>query len=376
MQSTQTNLMTASREWANRPADQRFETLQALRDKVHARRMVSRAVEIDVSNTQVVTRHDGELETLIIEGKGLNGSGLIPTHWSFNQMAGRVKAPATYLRTLPPELVADNLNHGLKTMANEDRGAKFLTVAEEELSGFGRLQAVTSPTYGRIWDADVADAAMRIVERSGGKFFNPRDWSKKPSGLYASDHDVFIFMIDGGSIVAGPRGEINRGFFLWNSETGAKTFGLTTFLFNQVCGNHIIWGARDVNTLLIRHSSGGPTRFDQDAVPTLKRWVEASALPLEATIKRASEMLLPLIPVDQVTVKDLIDFTAKAATFTKTEMQSAIDFAKSEEGECRTLWQLVQGLTAYARGFEWIDARVDIETRAGKVLAMADATLN
>ena len=48
--------------------------------------------------------------------------------------------------------------------------------------------------------------------------------------------------------------------------------------------------------------------------------------------------------------------------------------AVREEGECRTLWQFVQGLTAYARGFDFIYARTELETRAGKLLDIAAAT--
>ena len=45
---TTTNLMEASRQWASRPADQRYQTLTQLRDAVHRRRMVSRSVDLDV----------------------------------------------------------------------------------------------------------------------------------------------------------------------------------------------------------------------------------------------------------------------------------------------------------------------------------------
>jgi hypothetical protein len=57
--------------------------------------------------------------------------------------------------------------------------------------------------------------------------------------------------------------------------------------------------------------------------------------------------------------------------FTRKEAQSAVDFAKAEEGDARTIWQLVQGATAYARGFDFIDTRIDLETRAGKLLDLA-----
>jgi hypothetical protein len=68
----------------------------------------------------------------------------------------------------------------------------------------------------------------------------------------------------------------------------------------------------------------------------------------------------------------LFDWSAKSgAKLTRSELAEAVRFAKSEEGDCRTVWQLVQGATAYARGFDFIDARVDLETRASKLLNLA-----
>jgi hypothetical protein len=179
-----------------------------------------------------------------------------------------------------------------------------------------------------------------------------------------------MFMIDGGSILeAGPRAELHRGFFVWNSEVGSKTFGLCTFLFNTVCGNNIVWGATDVNRLVIRHTSGGPGRFDSQAMPALLDYVNASAAPVEHTIKAASEKIV--WDGKDASFAGLLEYLSKASKFSKSELRSAIDFAKAEEGDCRTLWQLVQGFTAYARGFDWVDARIDLETRAGKLLNLA-----
>jgi hypothetical protein len=181
-----------------------------------------------------------------------------------------------------------------------------------------------------------------------------------------------MFLIDGGSLLdAGPRAQLNRGFIVWNSEVGARTFGLMTFLFNQCCGNHIIWGAQDVNKLVVRHTQNGPSRFDSDAAPTLKAYVEASAVPVENTIRKAQALIIGDKPE---TVSEWLNTHGK---FTKTEIASAISFAKSEEGDCRTLWHAVQGLTAYARGFDYVDARVDLEKRAGALLDIAaDAASN
>lgn len=360
------NLFEASKEWATRPADQRYQTLAELREAVHSRRLRSRSVDVDLPRIHVEA---SESQALTINSAIAPST---PSHWAFGQFAGLLKAPANYLRTLPPDTLRDCLNHGLKSAPRES--VKFMTIASENGES-SVLQAVTSPTYGRIWDADCVDAVGRVVERSGGRFHNPRAYASGggtnrlggdtvPSGLYASDRDVFIFMIDGGSqLDVGPRAKLNRGFFVKNSEVGAATFTLTTFLFNTVCGNHIIWGAQDINTLSIRHTKGGPYRFDSEAAPTLMEYANSSAQKEESAIRKAMDYLLP---------KNADEFEKLVAPFkfTKGELKSAIDFAKAEEGGCRSLWDLVQGFTAYARGFDYLDARTDLERRAGAMLKL------
>jgi hypothetical protein len=174
-----------------------------------------------------------------------------------------------------------------------------------------------------------------------------------------------MFMIDGGSrLDVGPRAKLNRGFFVWNSEVGARTFGLTTFLFNEVCGNHIVWGAQNVNELVIRHTQGGPYRFDSQAAPALLAYAESSAATEENTVRRAMSYALPK-------ESEQLDRLLAPFKFTRSEVKEAIAAANREESHCATLWDLVQGFTAYARGFDFVDARVDLERRAGKLLNIA-----
>ena len=355
--------MTAHNQWANRPRDQRFQSLDALALAVSKRRNLSRSNDIPLKDISAIEKN-GEL----LLNHGIKE--VAPSHWAFGQLSSAVGAPASYLRRLPVDLAILNLNHGIKEATEKDGVGelKFMTVMTEEDNQHNTLQAVTSTTYGRIWDADVVNCAKRIVDKTGGKFYNPKAYDPHhggtvPSGLYASDRDVFIFMIDGGSMLdAGPRAKLNRGFFMYNSEVGSRKFGLTTFLFNTVCGNHIVWGAQDIRELTIRHTSGGPTRFDTEAMPTLKAYVEASGMPEISLIQKAQEYLLPFKKDDEI-VKWL-----QSRKFTKSEALGALEFAKKEEGEMRTLWQAVQGVTAYARGFDFVDARVELETRAGSLM--------
>lgn len=377
------NLMTASNQWMTRPADQRFQSLADLTSSVKARRMRARSQDAELTKIHITA--DGT--EILVNGTTTQAR---PTNWAFGQLATALGAPAGYMRTLPAPLAAENLRHGLTVTAKETM--KFMSLAPLDDDNAPRtLQAITSPTYGRIWDADVADAAGRIVERTNGRFYNPSAYvhngkglagltgTTEPSGLYASDRDVFIFMIDGGSLLdVGPRAQLNRGFFLWNSEVGAKTFGVTTFLFNVVCGNHIVWGAQDVNTVTIRHTKNGPYRFDAEAAPALLAYANASAKPLEDAIRRAMEfrILADLDPGTTTAKPPTFDqiqaflATRVKSRFTKSEIREAIDAANREEGHCETLWDLSQGFTAYARGFDFLDARTDLETRAGRILEL------
>lgn len=352
--------MEASCQWAIRPADQRYETLGALRDAVHKRRMVSRSTDVDVRSIKAE-----ESNGTIILNSAI--APCEPSHWAFGQFSSMIGAPSNYLRKLPTNLAVDCINNGIQNSAREE--AKFMTVIQDDGTTTQRtLQAVTSPTYGRIWDADCVDAVQRIVERTGGRFYNPLAYDRftgvaKPSGLYASDRDVFMFMIDGGSrLEVGPRAKLNRGFFVWNSETGSKTFGLMTFLFNEVCGNHIVWGAQQINKLVIRHSKNGPYRFDSDAAPMLAQYASASIKEDETTIQRAMARRLPK-------GDELFELLAPFK-FQRNEIKEAFDTAVREEGQCDSLWDMVQGFTAFARGFDFIDARIDLEKRAGALLKL------
>ena len=365
-------LTTANEQWRNRPADERYQTLTALRDAVMTRRERTRAFDVDITDLRAKETDGG-----LVFNSGIAPSR--PSHWAFGQLSSIVGAPASYIRKLPTELAARCINTSLDQYREDLDSLKVMTVEGDDID---TMQAVTSRTYGRIWDADVVAAVERIVDKSGGRFFNPKDWSGKPSGLYASDHDVFAFLIDGGSIVdgGGERDTLNRGFFVWNSETGARTFGLMTFLFRVVCGNHLVWDAQDVTKMIVRHSSGGPARFDRDAMPALMSYVNASARPAEDAIAKAKSLrLIDLVNIPGQTVATETgrlgdewqrSFAAKYG-FRRAQVRDAVQVARAEEGRCESLWDIINGFTASARSIEFADARIELEAQAGKLMALA-----
>jgi hypothetical protein len=88
--------------------------------------------------------------------------------------------------------------------------------------------------------------------------------TKDSTTLYASDRDVFLFLVDDAHpIEAGrlPNGDPDlffRGFYCWNSEVGSKTLGMASFYLRAVCMNRNIWGAEGFEEISIRSTREGP----------------------------------------------------------------------------------------------------------------------
>jgi len=376
-----------STQYFMRPRDQRFEDLPSLKAMVENRRSVARTFDVPLEKLTVETAQyvkpgatNGGKPAIFFNAPSSPFS-LLPTHWSFGQMCSRALAPAAYLRQLSMDLAVQCLREGYaKRAADQEGDTRLLAqpvfgVDGAEDDDTWELRSGTSTSYGRIWDIEVVELVERIIDATGGKFQNPLVWETKQDGthkrggLYGSDRDVFMFFVDGGSIVdgGGDRDQLHRGFYVWNSEVGAATFGIACFLFRGVCGNHQIWGAEQLTELRIRHTLNAPDRFVAEAGPALKEYVNQPAAPLEAKIRQAKAFEIPGAP-DQ---SKLIEF-GKKHDFTGSEIKLAIAYAQREEGgDVVNLWTLMQGLTASARDMAWIDSRVDLERRAGKLMKLA-----
>jgi len=246
-----------SSEWFARPADERYLSLSALYDDVHRRTERSRTRVVESALIHVeADRNDPERLSLILPGAD---SAIAPTHWSFGQLASLVSAPAAYLRQLPAALAGINLQYGLTS----NRAEQIKTLEIE--NGRTELRAVTGPDYGRIYDHELVEAVRRIAGNGTGDtrwkvpgvldwstgIYNPRvDITKDTTTLYASDRDVFLFLVDdlnpieAGRLPDGSPDLYFRGFYCWNSEVGAKTLGMASFYLRAVCQNRNLWVRR------------------------------------------------------------------------------------------------------------------------------------
>ena len=365
-----------SSEWFSRPADERYLSLGALYDAVRswadratARTVQSRDIRVEAS------RDDPERLTLLVPGRD---EPITPTHWSFGQAASLVGAPASYLRQLPAPLAAVNLQHGL--LSHRGELIKTLEAEDERVE----LRAVTGLDYGRIWDHELVAAVMRIAGDGAGntrwKVPGVLDWStmtqnpfvevtKDTTTLYASDRDVFLFLVDDAHpIEAGrlPNGDPDlyfRGFYCWNSEVGSKTLGMASFYLRAVCMNRNIWGAEGFEEISIRHSKFAATRFAHEAAPALERFADSSPAPFVGGIKAARERIVARGDEERET------FLRKRG-FRKAETARTIATVLEEEGRPpESIFDFVQGITAVARSRPHQDARLEMEGKAAGLLA-------
>lgn len=359
-----TTITTASAQWARRPADERYTSLTEMQDHFLAQRAQSREAVVP-SNKITVVPADNSHKTLAVLGP--NGHAYNPTHWAFGQLASLASAPAGYLRTLPTELVADNLNYGFQvTREAEDVGVLLYK------NGESVLRAATGPRYGRIWNSDVLTT---LVDRFGdgtsgdwtvpGEFGKAVQVTKANTTLYASDRDFFVFLADEKRRIEIPNrrdgqpGSLARGFFVWNSEVGSATFGLAAFLFDYVCCNRIVWGAESFKELKIRHTSAAPDRFLEEIAPALETYAQRSDAGVVQAIEDARAKNLE---------NKVDEFLAQR--FSKSLVQSIKAAHALEEGRpIETVWDAVVGATAVARSIPHQDARVDLERQAGELLA-------
>lgn len=367
-----------SSEWFSRPADERYLSLSELSRSVRDRadRSRTRVVESALIHVEA-DRNDAERLALILPG---TDAAIAPTHWSFGQLAGLVGAPAAYLRQLPAALAAINLQYGLTS----NRAEQIKTLETDD--GRMELRAVTGPDYGRIFDAELVKAVQRIAGNGTGDtrwkvpgvldwstgIYNPRvDITKDTTTLYASDRDVFLFLVDdlnpieAGRLPDGSPDLYFRGFYCWNSEVGAKTLGMASFYLRAVCQNRNLWGVEDFEEISIRHSKYAANRFAHEAAPALLNFANSSPLPFVNGIKAARERIVAR------TDEDRTDFLRRRG-FSKAEAGKIIDTVLAEEGRApESIFDFVQGITAVARDKPHQDARLDMEAKAKKLLDRA-----
>lgn len=355
-------LTQASREWASRPADERYTDLGAMLATAELQRASSR--QLVVANRRLKFVPDSDNKGLYLTGDKSDAK-VVPTHWAFGQAARLAEAPAAFLRTLPSPIAADILNWKLHS-AREVEEVGVLIYKNGHLSN----RALTGPKYGRVWNDEVIRS---IIERfgdakqgNGSPWQVPGEFGKRAqvtganTTFFLGESDMFVFLCDEENKIDLPgRGPLARGFFVWNSEVGKCVLGIATFFFDYVCQNRIVWGATKYKQIRIRHTAGAPIRWEEEVVPALQRYRSDSTTHIVAAIEDAKKHRL-----DEEDVQKFVEQRfGKRLTAVLQDVHM-----DEEERPIESRWDLVTAATAYAKRIKHQDDRVEFETRAGALL--------
>jgi hypothetical protein len=194
------------------------------------------------------------------------------------------------------------------------------------------------------------------------------DVTAETTTLYASDRDVFLFLVDdthpieAGRLADGSPDLYFRGFYAWNSEVGSKTLGIASFYLRAVCQNRNLWGVEGFEEIAIRHSKHVASRFAHEAAPALTNFANSSPAPFVAGIKAARERIVAS------TNEDRENFPRKRG-FSRPETAKIIETVLNEEGHPPgSVFDFVQGITALACSKAHQDTRLELEGKAKRLL--------
>lgn len=418
-----TDLMDAHRQWADRPADERYWTVADALEATQHHRETARELVFPWKDTALATADNGRDIVLCLP----DGTEATLTNYSAHQLCQDVGAPHAYLSKLPTELAVSCLEHGLvKQFSGLNRkGEPKSANALIHQNGYTKLRSLTSDKYARFWNAEVFQALLPLTEQGwvtpparpshvndprsrratpedvltrrdakGGLVVNVGDWIS-PAGIYASDHDMFAFLVNEDMrLDDGTPDRLARGFFVSNSEVGAGALKLKAFYYRQVCGNHIVWGAEHVVEVNVRHVGTFDSirqKFNVQVKGALDSFTSASLAEDQATIDRARSFMLTTASDPEKARKEVLDALIRgvsenrslkpASGISQKMFVEALDYAEKfadvDHVHPYSLWGAVNGLTRYSQsagvGLDFADERARVDALTGKLMKLVGA---
>ncbi len=397
------NLYQASHQWATRPDDERFENVQGMHQACLAYAKSARTATVPFESLRVEA-DDGEI---YLTGKSNRAKF---SHYAFGQICKSSSSPAEFVRALPATLASQVINNRLKnvsdTMEKYDSRLLFHTDNDNML-----CRAITSELYDRTWNHDiirlgifpmledgwrVPPARPALMNQKGVRkatiddiLPNQGDFGLSvkvgddiaPAGLYASDHDMFAFLVNVDTPVSIGDRALMRGMFVRNSEVGDGCLIINWFFMDNVCGNHICWGVTDHKEIRVKHIAG---EGKQDQGQTLNRALdrfeiecrkqEAAQGELEHKFSLAKKYQIAATKTETIEAVFKYAKSKGLLSLTKNVLTAGYDMCEDHKdwyGSPRSAFGLVSGITEYSQSIPYAGARHAIDAHAGKLMEIA-----
>lgn len=153
-------------------------------------------------------------------------------------------------------------------------------------------------------------------------------------------------------------------YFVFNSKVGKRSVGISTFWFQSVCANHIVWNATELTDFTRKH-----TGSVYEAIGDIRRIIETLVKKRDErkdgfarVIRKAMDERLGSDAEEVAKVLAKVGVSRQLA-------KQALEIAK-EEGRF-TIFALVDALTRLARELPNGGDRTEADQKAGSLLALA-----
>ncbi|MFO0905816.1 MAG: DUF932 domain-containing protein [Pirellulales bacterium] len=337
-------LTHASRELFARSHDECFSSLSALAEHCRATKANSLDRWQPPQNLRPIAR-DGELRLAVgDDGEfGLND-------WSFTQLCGLARVSRETVNRVFPETAARIFT---ETMPSGQKPLQVLTTDTT-------VRSIHGVSYTRLWNIEL----VNLVREFATDFQPPQQGIDGKTGLYAGEQDLFCFLIDPTGWIEIGGQAFAPGFFVWNSEVGKRSIGISTFWFQSVCANHIVWDAVNVVELARKHTAGvgGVLGEIRDT--------------LHALVLRRDERRDGFVKVIERAMREKLGDDAEEVLkelarqgISKQHAKTAVEIAK-QSGRF-SIFCLVDALTRIAGRLVNVGDRLELDVKAAQLLTLA-----
>lgn len=338
------NLNHANQELFRRTPDECFATLEDLVD--HCRQQRLNAADRWLPPQQLMPIIFNE--RLAIEA-GHDGAFLM-NDWSFTQLCSLANASKDTINRLSPDTAIRAFRELLPV------SAKPLQL----LTNNKMVRSIHGAAYTRLWNADL----LQVVQEFGTDFQAPQRAASGGTGLYAGEQDLFAFLIDptGWAEIGGEA--FAPGFFVWNSEVGKRSIGISTFWFQAVCANHIVWDAVELVEFSRKHTANV-----HDSLSVIRRTLEQL---VQKRDQRRDGFVRVIQTAMQTTLGNDADETLQVLAksgINRTLAKKALDIAVQKGAF--TIFALVDALTRLAGEHRNAGDRLEADQRAAGLLELA-----
>lgn len=339
------NLVRAHRELFRRSADENFASLDALTRHCREEKRES----VDRWHLPQLLRPKPVADGLCLTA-GPDGEFAL-NDWSFTQLCRLSGVSKDTVNRVSPDTASRVL---LETLPSGQKPMQVMT------SG-AIVRSIHGVSYSRLWNADL----LEVVEQYAQGFRPAPAAFNGATGLYYGEQDLFCFLIDPAGWIEIEREAFAPGFFVWNSEVGRRSVGISTFWFQKVCQNHIVWDAVDVEEFSRKHTGNIQDSLlrIQQSINALVRKRDARKDAFIATIRKAISARVGADAEE-----------ASAFLFKQGIPREAVNKAVTKlgvEGKPFTIWSLVDALTQLNCDIRFAGDRMDADQQVARLLALA-----